>query len=132
VNPIHESLVVCGKVLFSDFRILHRKTKPPAYARNLSIVRNLLKAGYNWDFHLAANCWLDAYLAGDKALADSLWELCLRRAESGDDVTVAELIGSVVMFRTSDRETADAVQNFPRIAFAKRLRALKADIHNNG
>jgi glycosyltransferase involved in cell wall biosynthesis len=132
VNPIHESLVVSGKAIFSDFRVLHRKTKPPAYDRNLSIVRNLLQAGYNWDFHLAVNCWLDAYLAGDKALADNLWELCRHRAESGDDVTVADLISSVVLFRTGDRETADAVHSFPRRAFAKRLRTLKADILNNG
>jgi glycosyltransferase involved in cell wall biosynthesis len=132
VNPIHESLVVSGKSILADFRILHRKTKPPAYDRNLSIVRDLLKAGYNWDFHLAVNCWLDAYLAGGKALADSLWDICVSRAESGDDVTVAALISSVVLFRTGDRETADAVRKFTRIAFAKRLRALKADIHNNG
>jgi glycosyltransferase involved in cell wall biosynthesis len=132
VNPIHESLVVSGKILFSDFRVLHRKTSPPAYDRNLSIVKDLLKAGYNWDFHLAVNCWLDAYLADDKALADILWDICLSRAADGDDVTVAELISSVVLFRTGDRETADAVQNFTRMVFAKRLRALKADITNNG
>jgi glycosyltransferase involved in cell wall biosynthesis len=131
VNPIHETIDVPGKTLISDLRILHRKTKPAAYDRNLSIIRNLLKIGYNWNFHLAANCWLDAYSVGDRPLAEALWEICCSCAVRGDDTAVADLISSVVLFRTGDLETADVVQRFKHLAMFKRLSALQADIRGN-
>jgi hypothetical protein len=112
-------------------RIRHRKTKPAAYDRNLSIIRNLLKIGYNWNFHLTTNCWLDAYSAGDRPLAEVLWELCRTCAVRGDDPAVADLISSVVLFRTGDQDTADAVLRFKHLAMIKRLTALQADIRGN-
>jgi glycosyltransferase involved in cell wall biosynthesis len=132
VNPIHETIAVPGKSLLSDLRILHRKTKPAAYDRNLSIIRNLQKCGYNWNFHLAANCWLDAYSVGDSPLANALWKICCDCAMRGDDPTVAALISAVVLFRTGDSDTANAMLRFKHLATIKRLTALQADIRNKG
>jgi glycosyltransferase involved in cell wall biosynthesis len=128
VNPIHETIDVPGKTLLSDLRILHRKTKPAAYDRNLSIIRNLLKLGHDWNFHLAVNCWLDAYSAEDRPLADALWKICRTCAERGDDPAIADLISSVVLFRTGDLDSANAVLRFKHLAMIKRLAALQADI----
>ncbi|MDR0964470.1 MAG: glycosyltransferase family 2 protein [Clostridium sp.] len=128
VNPIHETIDVPGKTLFTDLRILHRKTKPTAYDRNLSIIRNRLKLGHNWNFHLAVNCWLDAYSAGDRSLAEALWEICSTCAGRGDDLTVADLISSVVLFRSGDLDRANAVLRFKNLAIINRLKVLQADI----